>query len=315
MIWPFEGSEERLKSASYLVDILGVCIYWDDKGRKRVVNLQRGEELILRPNSIAFVSLEPTFRLPNYIALRFNLEIRHIHKGLLLGTGPLVDPGYVGKLLIPLHNLTANKYIFKGGDHLIWIEFTKLSPNSQWEGFVVEQRKGEFMGFPDYKNYKNNPDAPEYYLEKAVGRGKRIQSSIPIAVEEAKSLSLRAMTTVNEAVTDINKFRNAIESKVNRFTGIISIAGLISVAALTYQFYELVSSTNEYLRNANKETQELRRKIDILQNEIDRLRSEIRAPDDKVPGSGAPAGETGQETNSNKRSQHEAAQKNGNAER
>lgn len=315
MIWPFEDSEARLKSASYLVDILGVCIYWDDKGLKQVIDLQRGEELKLKPNSIAFVSLEPTFRLPNYIALRFNLEIRHIHKGILLGTGPLVDPGYVGKLLIPLHNLTANEYIFKGGDHLIWIEFTKLSPNPQWEGFVVEQRKGQFRGFPDYKNYKSNPDGPEYYLEKAVGRGKRIQSSIPIAVEGAKSLSLQAMNTVNEAVADINNFRSAIESKVNRFTGIITIAGLIGVAALMFQFYELVSSTNEYLRDANKEIPELRMRIDSLQREIDRLRSEIRATNEKALGSTAPTGEAGQETNSNKGSQREAAQKNGNAGR
>ncbi len=28
-----------------------------------------------------------------------------VYKGLLLGTGPIVDPGFVGKLYIPLHKL------------------------------------------------------------------------------------------------------------------------------------------------------------------------------------------------------------------
>ena len=45
-------------------------------------------------NSITFVQIESKIRLPNYIALRFNLRIQHVHRGLLLGTGPLVDPGF-----------------------------------------------------------------------------------------------------------------------------------------------------------------------------------------------------------------------------
>ena len=49
-----------------------------------------------------------------------------------MGTGPLVDPGFEGKLLIPLHSLTADDYEIEAGEGLIWVEFTKLSPNERW---------------------------------------------------------------------------------------------------------------------------------------------------------------------------------------
>jgi deoxycytidine triphosphate deaminase len=101
---------DALKSASYEAHIGGSVIWWDEHGHRKEKEVSRGNTCILQPNSITFVQVEPVFRLPNYIAVRFNLRITHVHRGLLLGTGPLVDPGFEGKLLIPLHNLTSSEY-------------------------------------------------------------------------------------------------------------------------------------------------------------------------------------------------------------
>jgi deoxycytidine triphosphate deaminase len=149
MIYPFY--EEKQKPASYEVAVLGKYVYWDEKNKKHVGVIKRGEEFILRRNSIAFVTLEPTFRIPEYIAFRFNLKITHIYRGILLGTGPLVDPGFTGKLSIPLHNLTTNDYTIVGGEPLIWMEFTKLSWRLEWqpskEMISSVQRRGKFYEF------------------------------------------------------------------------------------------------------------------------------------------------------------------------
>lgn len=114
MLHPFrteKGGVKKLKPASYEVDILGEVQYWDQKRSKWIKDIiTQGKEFILARNSIAFVQVEPYFRLPDYIALRFNLKITHVYRGILLGTGPLVDPGFDGKLYIPLHNLTDNDY-------------------------------------------------------------------------------------------------------------------------------------------------------------------------------------------------------------
>ncbi|MDP9316476.1 MAG: hypothetical protein M3R24_37430, partial [Chloroflexota bacterium] len=106
MLYPFDAS--GLKSASYEVNLLGKCVIWDEGGNKQKITISKGDEFKLPKNSIAFVQVEPFIRLPDYIALRFNLKITHVYRGLLLGTGPLVDPGFEGPLYIPLHNLTTN---------------------------------------------------------------------------------------------------------------------------------------------------------------------------------------------------------------
>ena len=132
MIFPFDPA--MLGPASYEMVLGGEYLYWNEDGnecsRKELAN---GEKLVLRKNSITYVSVRETFRLPDYIAIRFNLRVKHVHRGLLLGTGPLVDPGFHGNLMIPIHNLTDNDYTITSGVDLISTEFTKISTNVLWK--------------------------------------------------------------------------------------------------------------------------------------------------------------------------------------
>ncbi|MDJ0535525.1 MAG: hypothetical protein QNJ70_24060 [Xenococcaceae cyanobacterium MO_207.B15] len=68
MIHPFnyDPDAKKLKSASYGVPILGKLVYWDEEGNKQKREIKKGEEFTLYKNSIAFVTLEPMFRLPDY---------------------------------------------------------------------------------------------------------------------------------------------------------------------------------------------------------------------------------------------------------
>ncbi len=168
-------------------------MWWDDSGRQCEVWLEeeKGEELTLGPNSITFVQVEPFFRLPDYIALRFNLKITHVHRGILLGTGPLVDPGFVGRLLIPIHNLTLNTYRLGRGEGLIWLEFTKTSllPTSAKSGknsFELS-RRGEYIEFPTRKV----KISPIDYLRMASPQSP-VRSSIPEAVLQSRSEAAKA---------------------------------------------------------------------------------------------------------------------------
>ena len=106
MIEPFDLVALQ-KPATYLVPLEGLVRYRDTKGQfqrfylssdptVRNAELDVRSELILEQNSLCYVTLQPTFRMPAYIAGRFNLLIRDVYRGLLVGTGPLVDPGFVG---------------------------------------------------------------------------------------------------------------------------------------------------------------------------------------------------------------------------
>jgi deoxycytidine triphosphate deaminase len=79
--------------------------------------------ITIPPNNMAFVSMREALRLPHYIAARFNLSIELIYRGLLLGTGPQVDPGFQGVLSCPLHNLSNNPIMINLGQHLATIDF------------------------------------------------------------------------------------------------------------------------------------------------------------------------------------------------
>src|SRR5205823_1683477 len=78
-------------------------------------------------NSIVFVSMQQFVRLPHYIAARFDLAIEFIYQGILLGTGPQVDPGFQGYLSCPLHNISNESVYIQLGHPFAKMDFAKTS--------------------------------------------------------------------------------------------------------------------------------------------------------------------------------------------
>jgi deoxycytidine triphosphate deaminase len=201
MIYPFDPDpsqlEDWLKPASCGIPLGGRYIYWRYEGlgseRKRElvkIDRQLGSdgEVELPANSIVYATLAPTFRLPDYIAARFNLSINFVYRGLLVGTGPLVDPGFQGRLSIPLHNLTAYPCKVMARDAVLWMEFTKLSTNDAWRTKRSQARHGRYVPFPKRKLIRNDV---AYYVDRARG-GEAIVSSIPKLVEKAAEEARKA---------------------------------------------------------------------------------------------------------------------------
>ncbi len=282
MMCPFDPDPKKLKSASYAVPILGTLIYWDEQGNKQEDDLENDQEFILKPNSIAFVSIEPILRIPDYIALRFNLKITHIHRGILLGTGPLVDPGYVGKLLIPLHNLTTNEYTFRGGEDLIWMEFTKLSNNDRWynsnpnskrfihTGTLIKynstptiQRTGSYVPFPSEKSLND----VKRFLAKASPH-KPIRSSLPDVIFNAKKSVKDAAKKAEDAAKTAESIRNFIAWGV-----IITVA--ITFVALIIPIYSLVQDSINYVKDTNDVKKEYEQTINELKTTKERYKEKI----------------------------------------
>jgi len=266
---------EKLKSGSYEAGIKGRCIWWDDEAKRHSINLGKdADEFTLFANSIAFVQVEPKFRLPDYIALRFNLKITHVHRGILLGTGPLVDPGFVGRLLIPLHNLTTNPYRFKVGEGLIWIEFTKTSPLPNQEAGMEQaaqhlSRRREYVRFPEKK--KNF--APEQYLEKAASNNP-IRSSIPEAVRESKEASVSSARYSEESA---NSAKGAEKSAERMYTFVMgaSAAGLavllIALVGLWLTTWSLLQDANGVVVAAQQQLREEAEKRQSQTKQLERL--------------------------------------------
>lgn len=264
LIYPFHPN--NLQGASYDVGIRGMVVYWKylDSGEikeEKTILEKEGDCFDLEPNSIAFVTLEPTFRIPTYLALRFNLKITHVYKGLLLGTGPLVDPGFIGKLSIPLHNLTSNTYRLFYDDLLITMEFTKMSQNKEW------MPESEFES-PHNEIYVKNKIAShrtvEEYIAKALKKDRLncVISSIPDAVNESKK-------EVRSANKIVKKMRR--EAVIQTTVSIIAVCTLV-FSAITLSL-NAVNKAHERYDTLYEEYIKVKEKYDY---EIIQLREELR---------------------------------------
>lgn len=295
MIYPFHS--DMLQGASYEVAIRGTVIWWDEEKKEEHIEqlLKPEDSFKLEPNSIAFVTLEPMFRIPDYLALRFNLKIIHVYKGLLLGTGPIVDPGFVGRLSIPLHNLTANTYTFHAGEGIIQMEFTKLSRNDIW----LTKKNGN-SGL--YKRKWIKPGRTlKQYIDRSLEEGSErvVKSAIPNELSKIKEQSNNIQNQIEifkeGTENNFNNYKSDIEKRLNRIQ-VISVATVLSIVALvvtimTYacttiyqlgsansikrqQIYDLEEKYEQLLQGYIDAQEELSNKVDELETQIKSLESE-----------------------------------------
>lgn len=248
MIYPAKGinhggdkwkDDDALKTASYETRIGHKVFRYNEKDElvSQELELDKPGVVTLPPNSITFVSTEDEFFLPNYIALRFNLRIKHVHRGLLLGTGPLVDPGYDKRILIPLHNLTDSAYHISTQEGLIWVEFTKTSALRKGESrSSLERELDEAHELPP-----TTKKELEEHLFKASG-GDPIRSSIPKAVTEAQRSAKLAER----------------RSKTLQTVGVVALISIaIGLVSVLVSVLSLVTATQAQLRSVENRLNDL----------------------------------------------------------
>lgn len=240
----------RLKPASYEMRFLGELYDWeqaDARLKQRRTCVHEDSRVTLHKNSISYLWMEEQLMLPEYIAARFNLRIKEVHKGILLGTGPLIDPGFGGRILIPLHNLTDNDYEIQGGDGIIWVEFTKVSCNDYWSSSNGStERPIELIEFPSEKVI----DKPYCYLEKAglMDQG-GVQSAFKGVLERVQNESIGARKKI---------------SKIKKWGIGGFIVGLIGLGGLLVSAYQLAFSFAEKVHEQSDRISELERRVEIL---------------------------------------------------
>lgn len=202
LVFPFYEKDIK-NSAAYRMRLAGEVVFWDKKGDKQhIKELKPKEEIVFHKNSITYVTVNGEFRLPEYIACRFNLQINHVHRGLLLGTGPLINPGFSGKLMIPIHNFTENDYKIKEDDPLISVEFTKLSINKAW---LNKGKDKEQLNYKENRGDKNNKDF-EAFLKKA----------LPLGISDVRSSLSKTLSDAQNQINVSEEFVKTSESKFKK---------------------------------------------------------------------------------------------------
>ena len=125
VIDPFE--ESQVQAASYDLRV-------GDQGAttssKKIVSIRENAHLLLQPGDFGIVTALETLKLgPQYVG-RFGLRSKFARKGLIATTGPQIDPGYHGRLIVGVTNLTPKAISLPFKDDFLTVEFHRLEEAS-----------------------------------------------------------------------------------------------------------------------------------------------------------------------------------------
>lgn len=252
---------ERMKPASYEMRFLGELYDWrevDGRFQQRCRKVGVGDLVELEKNSISYLWTKEWLLLPEYIAARFNLRIREVHKGILLGTGPLIDPGFGGQILIPLHNLTDNNYKLNGGEGIIWVEFTKVSKNDYWisNGEDIE-RPSDLVAFPSDKVIND----PHGYLDKA---GVLAAGGIQSVFKEVLRKAQRVADDAESVSSNADERVSELEGRARRWGLAGAFAGIAAVVSVAIAAFNLTFPVMDDVRTQSERIGELEARLEDM---------------------------------------------------
>lgn len=277
IVEPFDVN--KLKGVTYQCTFSGEAHRFNqDSGIMEKIKLDDTNELTLEKNSITYLKIAEKFHVPEYMVLRFNLSVSNAYKGLLLGTGPIVDPGFEGNLFIPLHNLTGNEYIIKKGAPLIRVEFTKLSRHIDWEN----KKKNLFPKIkPITKNTPRNADFSKFIADALLDSDEKkfytkkdvisVRSSIPDVI----SFSAEEATKARESAQASEKTVETISKKMRNWS-IIGVAGAVmTVTSILISIFALIQDANSRYDNMVEEIKDCTYQINVLEHQLEILQDKL----------------------------------------
>jgi len=118
---PFEPKQVQAASYDLRVGRQGATT-----SSKKLINIEEQGYLPVEPGDFAVVAVLEELTVGPQYAGRIGLRSKYARKGLVATTGPQIDPGYHGRLMVGLTNLTPNAIPLLFKDDFITVEFHKL---------------------------------------------------------------------------------------------------------------------------------------------------------------------------------------------
>lgn len=276
-------NEACLGPATYHMRIGNEVLTWDNGkkieftlGPEEDKNKNISKSIEFKPNSLTFVTTIEEFNLPKDIIARYNLKSKWVHQGLLLGTGPIVDPELQARLLIPVHNFSSHPVRIDHNDEFISVEFTKTSnPDQQ---LILENKKPA-----KYKNNENwNFDFNKY--RQRIGN-KQVESSVLSQFQSYDKAITFYKETTEKIIKDnekaINDLKDEYNETIRRYTryNFIGIMGtIIGIVVLVITTWQLIDSAHNKIELANetlRQAVDKQSKIDDLEKMVHFLTSDF----------------------------------------
>ncbi len=136
---------KQVQSASYDLRLGQKCYLGSEK---KIIMLSKDDPILtIPPQDVAVLSTVEKLKLPLNVIGRWNIRIGLIYQGVLLVSGPQVDPGYNDHLYCVLYNFSTNDVHLRYEDHIATIDFATTTDDC--EPFPGNERKV----FEDYVKF------------------------------------------------------------------------------------------------------------------------------------------------------------------
>ncbi len=136
LIYPHD--KNNIKGASYDLTMGKEYYIWEKrhKGNVKIEKLRKKETFIIPPNGVCYIICNETINLPKNICGSLSLKLGLIAKGVMLASQPPIDPGYEGKIIAMLYNLSSRVIPLCEGDHILTLELSFLDQeaNQKYSG-------------------------------------------------------------------------------------------------------------------------------------------------------------------------------------
>jgi deoxycytidine triphosphate deaminase len=236
--------------------------YIDSDGVVQQLSDQK-KSIVFRKNSIIFVSTLERLELPYYIIARFNLRVNWVYNGILLGTGPQVDPGFSGYLSCPLYNLTETDIIIDRRQEFATIDFEKTT--ELLRDITIEGRKTLIR---NARNKQLQTVGDQTYTFYTAG------SLAPLGWRKDHKI----VSSLTEMETDLRTWRNLGIGAVVAFFGLT-----LSLLAFGANLYRQYSDLNRQLMNDANVMNQTTTRITRIEDVVDRIKSSIAEKQNAAP--------------------------------
>jgi hypothetical protein len=139
--------------------------------------------LIIEPGEVVFVLSEERLSLPSDMIAQLSPKRKLAHAGILTLGGFTVDPGYQGRLLVGLFNLSATAFDLIPGKKLIGATFHRLTESEIGEFPAAGEALDDFPDELIQVMQKYQPMASQAVLEQV----KRLQGDLERLQTEIRS--------------------------------------------------------------------------------------------------------------------------------
>jgi deoxycytidine triphosphate deaminase len=131
-----EKIEKHVQPSSYDLTLGNEYYVHNERDGKRAItdNLGENENLCIPENGVCFIITEEKINMPTNLSGDLSLALGLIKKGIMISRQPPVDPGYSGKIVAMLHNLSNKDVHLKRGQHILTMVFHEIKQTEPYRG-------------------------------------------------------------------------------------------------------------------------------------------------------------------------------------